>query len=153
MCPIPRGQQVTRRWCSSWSSRKTVRSRAATVVEGAEPFAEQARSAALTWQFEPARRGVTTVAARIRARVAFHRDEDAFVAPAPPAGSLAPATTPAPSPGVADPLATPASEPPVEITVTGERHELGRMTLSKADIREMPGRSATRSGPSRHSPG
>jgi TonB family protein len=44
----------------------------ARVVEGAEPFAEQARRAALNWRFSPARQGSTAVAARIRARVDFH---------------------------------------------------------------------------------
>ena len=36
----------------------------AEVLEGAEPFAEQARRAVLTWQFVPAMRGTTPVAAR-----------------------------------------------------------------------------------------
>src|SRR5690348_11554390 len=31
----------------------------ATLLEGVEPFAERARSAALNWRFEPARRGET----------------------------------------------------------------------------------------------
>src|SRR4051812_47453975 len=46
----------------------------ATVVDGAEPFGERARSAALNWRFVPAQRGVTVVVARIRARVVFHHD-------------------------------------------------------------------------------
>src|SRR5882672_1811575 len=33
----------------------------AQVIEGAEPFAEQARAAVLTWHFTPARRGDTPV--------------------------------------------------------------------------------------------
>jgi hypothetical protein len=36
----------------------------ATVVEGAEPFAERARATALTWRFTPAQRGPDVVAAR-----------------------------------------------------------------------------------------
>jgi TonB family protein len=106
----------------------------ATVVEGNEPFAEQARTTALTWRFAPAQRGDTPVAARIRARVAFHRDEEEPVAatdvPAPPAsgGVSAPAAVPAPPP-----------EPPLEVTVVGARREIGQTTLAKADVREMPG--------------
>ena len=46
----------------------------ALVVEGAAPFAEQARRAVLAWRFAPARRGDTPVAAKIRARVEFHQD-------------------------------------------------------------------------------
>jgi len=108
----------------------------ATVVEGAEPFAEQARAAALVWHFVPARRADTLVVARIRARVAFHRDEEAPVAPV-----SAPPTT---APGVAttsEPLAEAAAppEPQVEVTVVGARREIGQTTLSKAEVREMPG--------------
>src|SRR5687767_10374798 len=72
----------------------------ATVVEGAEPFAEHARTAALAWRFAPAHRGDTPVAARIRARVAFHRDEAEPIAkaavPAPSASGAAPASASAP---------------------------------------------------------
>jgi TonB family protein len=107
----------------------------ATVIEGAEPFAEQARTAALTWRFLPAQRGDTPVVARIRARVAFHRDEEEPAAPTSlvtaPAGAGA-----APDAAVAP---TPPPPPPIEVTVVGARHEIGQTTLSKADVREMPG--------------
>src|SRR5688572_12677559 len=46
----------------------------ATVVEGDEPFAERARSAALTWQFTAAQRNGQPVAARIRASVGFRSE-------------------------------------------------------------------------------
>src|SRR4051812_50166283 len=39
----------------------------ATALEGSEPFAEQAKAAALTWRFLPAQRGQVPVVARIRA--------------------------------------------------------------------------------------
>lgn len=99
----------------------------ATVVSGDEPFAERARSAALSWRFAPAKRGDVPIAARIRARVDFHPEVEeppVVVAPPPPA----PGTKPEPPP-----------EPPVEITVLGERREIGQTTLSKEDVREMPG--------------
>src|SRR5579862_8939666 len=71
----------------------------AQVVVGAEPFAEQARTAVLTWRFSPARRGDTVVAARIRARVEFHQDKapDASAPDGaqPPAAAAVPGT-PAP---------------------------------------------------------
>ncbi len=44
----------------------------AVVIDGIEPFAEQARRSVLGWRFLPALRGSTPVAARIRARVDFH---------------------------------------------------------------------------------
>jgi TonB family protein len=109
----------------------------AKVLEGAEPFAEQARGAALTWRFEPAQREHKPVAARIRARVAFHRDEDERISPAtaPPAPIAAANTSGAAS----APAAAPLPEPPLEVTVVGARREIGQTTLSKSDVREMPG--------------
>ena len=135
----------------------------AQVIEGAEPFAEQARSAVLTWRFVPARRGDTPVAARIRARVEFHQDkaQDASAPDgAPVPGTAAVAGTPAPgaaapSPPPAGPMSTqaasqsattkapaqtmPVPETPLDVTVRGTRHEIGQTTLSAADVREMPG--------------
>jgi hypothetical protein len=137
----------------------------ALVITGAEPFAEQARTAVLTWRFAPARRGDTPVAARIRARVEFHQDKapDASApesAPAPGAdgvpGTPAPAAAaPSAAPHQADPIAvsgasqSPATpgpsattmvpEAPIDVTVRGTRHEIGQTTLSAADVREMPG--------------
>lgn len=107
----------------------------ATVIDGAEPFAERARSTALTWRFAPAQRANEPVAARIRARVEFHREPEETSAPVGPAVPATPAT---PAPAVAPPAATPA-EPAVEVTVVGARREIGQTTLSKSDVREMPG--------------
>ena len=110
----------------------------ATVVEGTEPFAEQARTAALTWRFTPAQRNQTPVVARIRARVAFHQDaEEPPTTPAPSANAPAP---PANADASADARApAPAPEPPMEVTVVGIRREIGQTTLSKSDVRQMPG--------------
>ncbi len=101
----------------------------ATVLEGVEPFAEQARRAALAWRFEAARRADEPVVARIRARVAFDCE------PAPSAAAPAPTAAPASLP-------TPLPEPPpapLEVTVVGQRKEIGQTTLSNSDVREMPG--------------
>jgi hypothetical protein len=108
----------------------------ATVVEGDEPFAEQARSAALTWRFTAAQRGSEPVAARIRASVGFRREPEEPATPvAPPVPLVAPA--PVSQPPVAAPA--PPPEPVVEVTVVGARREIGQTTLSKSDVREMPG--------------
>jgi hypothetical protein len=105
----------------------------ASVVEGEPPFAEQARSAALTWLFTPAKKGDQPVAARIRARVDFHQQEEEEPAEPIPATGAA-----QPSAGV--PVAPPLPPaPPVEITVVGTRREIGQTTLDKDDIRLMPG--------------
>ncbi len=99
------------------------------VIEGTEPFAERARAAARSWRFRPARRGETAVAARIRARVEFERPEPD--APPPAASEPAPSTGP--------PEAAPQADAVLDLTVVGERPELGQTRLSAADVREMPG--------------
>lgn len=99
----------------------------ARVVEGAEPFAELARTTALTWRFLPAQRSGVPVAARIRARVAFHREPE-------PAPSPALAT-----PGGAESTPAPPPEPSLEVMVLGARREIGQTTLSKNEVREIPG--------------
>ena len=111
----------------------------ALVTEGIEPFAEQARSAVLTWRFAPALRGDAPTRARIRARVDFHADDAAAEtrrAEPLPSQAEAPATA---APSATATAAAAASEAPVEITVLGTRHEIGQTTLSASDVREMPG--------------
>ncbi len=83
------------------------------VVEGSPPFAEHARAAARGWRFVPARRGGRAIVAKTRARVDFRQEEIA----------------PTPAPEV-------AAE---EVTVRGAKREIGQMTMSAKDIREMPG--------------
>jgi hypothetical protein len=102
----------------------------ASVVEGSEPFAERARTAALGWRFTPARRADQPVTARVRARVAFRRESE-------PEASAGPETPAAGVPAAPAVNAQPAL--PVEITVLGLRRDIGQTTLSKADVREMPG--------------
>jgi hypothetical protein len=133
----------------------------AAVIEGVEPFAEQARSAVLTWRFVPARRGDAPVAARIRARIEFHQDKPpgssapavpaSGAAAAPGAPSATPASRPPPPAGLTQMASAPQSPPsapaqlptvpeaPLDVTVRGTRHEIGQTTLSAADVREMPG--------------
>jgi TonB family protein len=116
------------------------------VAEGEEPFAEQARAAASTWRFTPARQNGAPIRARIRARIGFqqHRALVAGEAGAPPPASSAavPLATTSPSlqrsPTAASFIvATP--EPPLEVTVRGRRREAGQTTLSAADVRAVPG--------------
>src|SRR5688572_23450084 len=99
----------------------------ASVVSGPEPFGAAARVRALGWRFEPARQGGLARAARIRFLVRF-------VPPAPeeppiPAlggeEALAPGAAPAPA--------------PIEVTVLGARSEPRAQTLSRAEVRQLPG--------------
>lgn len=114
----------------------TVRSASAT--EPREPFDEAAAAAALHWRFEPATRGGTPVAARVHIEVAFH-------APGPP-----PPVAPVPEAEAAPPSRSStarAVQPDIqEVTVHGARGEPSRTaTLSRAEVRQIPGSSATRS--------
>lgn len=93
------------------------------VIEGAAPFAEHARRAVEVWRFEPARRDGVRVAARIQARIDFHAPE----------APVAPPVT------AADTQAGAPVDEPIEVTVLGERREVGVTTLSAAEVRELPG--------------
>ena len=103
---------------------------AARAIEGEEPFASAATAAALTWTFEPARRQGQAVAARIRFEVRFREPiaEEADRAAAMP-----------PTPEAHAPQKTPAAQGPTEITVYGERKAPGVSTLTRAEVRQLPG--------------
>lgn len=97
----------------------------ALAVQGVEPFASLATSAAEKWQFRAARRDGKAIASKIRFLARFTPPRD-VVEP-----EVAPATSPAPSKKPGTPATT-------EITVKGEkpppRHELARVEISR-----MPG--------------
>lgn len=114
------------------------------VLEGEEPFAGQARTAASTWRFAPARRGGAPISARIRARVGFHLERP--LGPVPAAAPLAagpgPLLLPTGAPLQAPPpTASPAAAPevPLEVTVRGQRRAAGQTTLSADEVRALPG--------------
>lgn len=97
------------------------------VILGEEPFAEHARRAVRTWKLKPGERDGVPVAARIRARIEFHEAPTDEPSAAPITSGSPPAAP------------TTHTEEPVEVSVEGERRELGHTTLSAADVREMPG--------------
>jgi TonB family protein len=100
------------------------------VVSGAEPFAAAALSAAAKFRFEPATRAGEPVAARIRVELRFHDSGQAELEP-----EAAPAATPAP--GSTRAAAEPP--PPTEVVVHGVRAEAPKTTLTRAEVREIPG--------------
>ena len=115
----------------------------AEVIEGVEPFAEQARLAVLGWRFLPARRGGVAIAVRTRARVAFRQELEESAAPRSPSSSRSPASS-ADESTYDDVQTLPANGPLAEtatdeVTVRGKRKEIGVMTLSASEVREMPG--------------
>jgi TonB family protein len=109
----------------------------AEVIEGAEPFAEQARHAAREWRFSPARRAGAPIRARVRARVDFRQEPASADADA-GASALA---APIPKDGGASDGGPPliASVTATEVTVRGARREIGQTTMSADDVRQMPG--------------
>jgi len=111
----------------------------AVVVEGDEPFAGAARSAAPQWRFTPARRDGAPVRARIRARVAFHpaAPRDPAVTDAPPAVPVG--QTPASPAGASSNTPASPDERPLEVTIRGTRRVAGQTTLSQAEVRTLPG--------------
>lgn len=100
--------------------------RDARVVEGAEPFAAAALAAARSWRFEPARVQGQRRAARIRFVVSFSPPVDGAPAPEPPVSTPARAPSPAP-------------RAPIAVTVLGRRQEPLAQTLSRAEVRQLPG--------------
>lgn len=134
--PYPAGAQGDAEVALELTIEKDGSVSAADVRSGAEPFAEKARAAALTWHFQAARRGQQPVRARIVAQVAFRQDAELPVTPAPPPASAQAAPSSVPLASTAEAA---KDEPALEITVVGERREIGQTTLSKAEVRELPG--------------
>jgi TonB family protein len=113
----------------------TVRSVEATT--GDEPFASAAVRAARSFRFEPATRGGQAVAATIRFEVQFE-------APSPDAAEPAAAGTPngsaTPPNGSATPPNGPAKPNPVtEVIVRGDRPAPATSSLTRAEVRQLPG--------------
>jgi hypothetical protein len=105
----------------------------ARVLEGAEPFANVALVQARLWRFEPARSGDTPRAARIRFLVQFSPPVEAAI-PSLPEGDPTAAVA-------ADPSLPPAPAPPrpIGVTVLGRRQEPLAQTLTRAEVRQLPG--------------
>jgi TonB family protein len=99
----------------------------ASVIRGDEPFASAALANVRTWHFEPARSQGQPRPARIRFMVTFR----------PPR-----AVEPSPEPSRASDaaLAPTSGEPaPIDVTVFGQRKEARAETLTRAEVRQLPG--------------
>jgi TonB family protein len=98
------------------------------VVSGDEPFASAAKRAAEAFVFSPATQDGKPVAARIRFRADFHE----------------PKREPATKPPAPEPKAAPAppsaqSQAPLEVTVRADRPPPSAESLSRAEVRQIPG--------------
>ncbi|HEU4403670.1 MAG TPA: TonB-dependent receptor plug domain-containing protein [Polyangiaceae bacterium] len=103
----------------------------ARAVEGAEPFVAAALAAARGFRFEPASRAGAPVAARVRLAVSFRPPPEAA------AGEAAPA--PQVSTGAAGAGAPARGGPRAEVRVRGQRAAPAVTSLSRAEVRQLPG--------------
>ncbi|WP_437926559.1 TonB-dependent receptor [Sorangium sp. So ce291] len=117
--------------------------RSAVAEEGPEPFASAAVAAATSFRFAPATRNGAPVAARIRVEVRFIEAAPPAppVSPTPPGAAPPSAVPPPPAPAPSSPApGPPPREPPsLEVTVRGEQPAPGVSTLSRAEVRLVPG--------------
>jgi len=104
-----------------------------TVLEGDEPFAEAARSAALDWKFEPATRDGVKIPARVTAKVSFTPPSPPEVTPPEKEPDKEPPKKPPPK------KPKPIDDEPIEIVVEGERKEVGTTTIGGGEVRILPG--------------
>ena len=103
--------------------------RSAKPADGApEPFASAAVAASSGWRFDPATRGGKPIAAKIRAVISFTAPK---VEPAPSTPTIGA------SPGPRDKPAPPPAA--LEVTVHGEVPAPGVTTISRAEVRLLPG--------------
>ncbi|APR81935.1 TonB family protein / TonB-dependent receptor [Minicystis rosea] len=96
------------------------------VVSGDEPFASAAKRAVEALRFVPATRAGLAIAARIRFRADFHEPKQAEAKPPAPAPQAAP-TPPS------------AATAPLEVTVRAEKPAPAAVSLSRAEVRQIPG--------------
>lgn len=115
--------------------------RSARAAEGDEPFASAAVAAAAGFRFAPATRDGQPIAASIRAEIRFTAP-----APEPLPEAAPPPSRPAPTSASAAPQrgapaapTAPAAAEPIEVTVHGEALAPGATSLSRAEVRLLPG--------------
>ena len=98
---------------------------------GDDAFARAAVETARSWRFRPAERAGKPVAAKIKIAITFRPPE---VVPEPPENEEAP--------GASDATAAPPpkkAEPTLEVRVRGEREPSRTVTLSRSEVRQIPG--------------
>ena len=99
------------------------------VLAGAEPFLSAVKAAVATFRFDPARRDDRAIRARIRVEIPFHENALPAAAVVLHVERVVRRVLPAPKPmaGVED------------VHVRGVRKEIGGTTMSKEDVRQVPG--------------
>jgi hypothetical protein len=115
--------------------------REATASDEREPFSSVAIASVKTWRFEPATRDGVAVSAKIRMEIAFYApvvkqpaDEESLEESvvASPQTQSEKKTAPATKPQL-------ASNKPIEVTVLGEKRAPMMVSLSRTEVRQIPG--------------
>lgn len=112
------------------------------VASGNEPFASAASKAALDFRFQPGTRNGEPVAAKIRFAVTFRQTKVETPAPEePPEQASSPGNDSKPNADAAKPppKTKPGVPPPIDINVRGEKPPPSVSTLSRAEVRLIPG--------------
>lgn len=116
------------------------RVRSVEVESGGEPFASAARKAAEGFRFSPGTRGGEPVVARVRLALTFREPPppppEPAEEPAAPAGEAAPRGAQPGQPGAAP---KPRAPEPIEVVVRAERPPPSARTMTRAEVRQLPG--------------
>jgi len=108
------------------------------VAQGQEPFASAAKEAAIYFRFQPGTRNGDPVAARIRFAVTFRQTKVETPAPEEPPPQQTPkADATKPTPGAAPPK--PKTTEAITVDVRGEKPPPSVSTLSRTELRQIPG--------------
>lgn len=112
--------------------------KAVEVVQGNEPFASAAKNAAMSFRFQPGTRNGEPVAAKIRFAVTFKQTKvETPVPEEPETPSANPQNTEPKKPGEVKPK--PAKPDAITVDVRGEKPAPAVSTLSRAEVRQIPG--------------
>ncbi len=113
--------------------------RNARVISGAEPFASVAVKASHDWRFDAATRDGIPIASIIRFEVTFNEPKPAPTAPPSPRTGAAPTPPPA-TPHKRSGRARVVTAPKgIEVDVEGEKLAPAATTLTRAEVRQLPG--------------
>jgi TonB family protein len=141
--PYPKGAQGDAEVTLILTIAKDGQVQSAEVEAGAEPFASAAKETAASWRFEPATREGRSVAAKIRFAVTFHGEKTtpAEPEPEPPPAVSKPVSGKAPTGDKASPRAPDPPKPPapIEILIRADKLPPAVTSLSRAEVRQIPG--------------
>jgi len=112
--------------------------KAVDVVQGNEPFASAAKNAAMAFRFQPGTRDGEPVAAKIRFAVTFKQTKvETPVPEEPETPSANPQNPESKKPGEVKPK--PAKPDAITVDIRGEKPAPAVSTLSRAEVRQIPG--------------